>query len=331
MNRLLTVSQSPHVRGHESVRSIMYGVVISLLPAFGVAIYFFGLDALRLTIIAVAASIFFEFIIQKYLIKKSTASALDGSAIITGMLLAFNVPSNLPIWIMIVGVLVAIGVGKMSFGGLGKNIFNPALVGRVFMLISFPVQMTTWPNNRFHLADGFTGATPLGVLKEGLKAGDSLTSILHKLPSTLDFFVGNIPGSLGEISALAIIIGGIYLLMRKIITWQIPVSIFGTVFIFAGILHLISPETYINPTFHIFTGGLVLGAVYMATDMVTSPMTGKGQIIFGVGIGLLTIIIRNWGAYPEGVSFAILIMNSVVPLINKFSKPKRFGEEVKHG
>jgi len=333
MNRLLTVSPSPHVKGHESVRSIMYGVVLSLIPALGVAVYFFVLDALKLTLIAVVASVAFEWLIQKFLLKESTRTAFDGSAIITGMLLAFNVPANLPIWMMVIGALVAIGVGKMSFGGLGKNIFNPALVGRVFMLISWPVEMTSWPNNRFFQegADAISGATPLGILKEGLGGDITMSDIMEKLPTALDYFVGNVPGSLGEISALALIIGGIYMLMRKIITWHAPVAIFGTVFIFSGIMHLVDPSIYPAPLFHLLTGGLMIGAIYMATDMVSSPMTGKGQIIFGVGIGVITMLIRYWGAYPEGVSFAILIMNATVPIINSYTKPKRFGEEVKNG
>ncbi|ALO17503.1 Nitrogen fixation protein RnfD [Salinivirga cyanobacteriivorans] len=331
MNRLLTVSPSPHVKGHDSVRSIMYGVVISLIPALGVAVYFFGLDALKLTLIAVASSMFFEWLIQKFLIKESPRSAFDGSAIITGMLLAFNVPSSLPIWMMIVGSLVAIGVGKMSFGGLGKNIFNPALVGRVFMLISWPVEMTTWPNNRFHLADGYTGATPLGMLKEGLQNNEPMSQVMDKLPTALDYFVGNMSGCIGEVSALALLIGGIYMVVRKIINWQTPVTIFATVFIFAAIMRAINPELYPEPTFHLLTGGLFIGAIYMATDMVSSPMTIKGQVIFGVGIGIITLVIRYWGAYPEGVSFAILIMNATVPIIDRYTKPKRFGEEVKNG
>ncbi|MDA3866605.1 MAG: RnfABCDGE type electron transport complex subunit D [Salinivirgaceae bacterium] len=331
MNRLLTVSPSPHVKGHDSVRSIMYGVVISLIPALGVAVYFFGLDALKLTLIAVIASVIFEWLIHKFILKERPASAFDGSAIITGMLLAFNVPSNLPVWMLVVGALVAVGVGKMSFGGLGKNIFNPALVGRVFMLISWPVEMTTWPANRFHLTDGYTGATPLGMIKEGIGNGKTVSELMDQVPTALDFFVGNMSGSLGEISALAILIGGIYMLMRKIITWHAPISIFGTVFIFSAIMHTINPEMYPAPLFHLLTGGLFIGAIYMATDMVTSPMTGKGQIIFGVGIGVITMLIRYWGAYPEGVSFAILIMNATVPIINRYTKPQRFGEEVNNG
>ncbi|MFO7865026.1 MAG: RnfABCDGE type electron transport complex subunit D [Salinivirgaceae bacterium] len=331
MNRLLTVSPSPHVKGHDSVRSIMYGVVISLIPALGVAVYFFGLDALKLTLVAIVASVVFEWLIHKFILKERPMSAFDGSAIITGMLLAFNVPSNLPIWMMVIGALVAVGVGKMSFGGLGKNIFNPALVGRVFMLISWPVEMTTWPANRFHLADGYTGATPLGLIKEGVGGGKSVSELMDQVPTALDFFVGNMSGSLGEISALAILIGGIYMLMRKIITWHAPIAIFGTVFIFSAIMHAINPEMYPAPLFHLLTGGLFIGAIYMATDMVTSPMTGKGQIIFGVGIGVITMLIRYWGAYPEGVSFAILIMNATVPIINRYTKPQRFGEEVNNG
>ena len=329
---LLKVSPSPHVHTTQSVKSIMYGVVIALLPALAVAIYFFGLDALRVTLIAVASSVFFEWVIQKYLLK-GELSVTDGSAIITGILLAFNVPSSLPWWMIVLGSLVAIGVAKMSFGGLGKNPFNPALIGRVFLLISFPVDMTTWPVNRFVHAlhpDAITGATPLGLLKEGIKNGESMKALLHEIPDKLHLFIGNTGGSLGEVSALAIVLGGLFLIYRRIITWHIPVSYILTVFVFTGILFLVNPEKYVDPVIHLFAGGLMLGAFFMATDMVTSPMTYKGMIIFGVGAGLLTTIIRVWGAYPEGVSFAILIMNAATPLINQSIKPKRFGE-VKHG
>ncbi|RLD63025.1 MAG: Na+-transporting NADH:ubiquinone oxidoreductase subunit D [Bacteroidetes bacterium] len=329
MNKLITISQSPHVAGDFTVKKIMYSVLIALLPALAVSIYYFGLDAIRVTLIAVAASVLFEYLIQKFLIKgKSTIT--DGSAIITGVLLAFNVPSNLPTWMIIVGALVAIGVGKMTFGGLGKNPFNPALVGRVFLLISFPVDMTTWPTNRFALLanpDAVTGATPLAILKEGIKNGEKVTDLLSQIPPYLDMFFGNVGGSLGEISAFALIIGLIYMLMKKVISWHIPVIMVGTIFIFSGILNLANPEKFADPVFHILTGGVMLGAIFMATDMVTSPMSKKGMIIFAVGIGIITVIIRNFGAYPEGVSFAILIMNMFVPLINKYCKPKLFGEK----
>jgi len=324
MNKLLTVSPSPHVHTGDSTQKIMYRVVYAMIPILAWSVFVFGLDALRVTLIAVAASLAFEFGIQKYLMKiKPTVT--DGSALITGLLLAFNVPSNIPWWIIVIGALAAVGIGKLSFGGLGSNIFNPALVGRVFLLISFPVQMTSWPVNSRGGIDGVTSATPLGLIKEGVSNGTPISEISGNLPSTTDMLFGNIGGSLGEISAILIIIVGLYMLWKKVITWQIPVSILATVALIAGVFWLIDPEVYINPVYHILTGGLMLGAVFMATDMVTSPMTPKGQIIFGVGIGLITISIRMFGAYPEGISFAILIMNAFTPLINNYVKPKRFG------
>lgn len=324
MSKLLTVSPSPHIHSGDSTQKIMYRVVYAMIPALAWSVFVFGLDALRVTIIAVAACLAFEWIIQKYLLK-ITPTITDGSALITGILLAFNVPANLPWWIIIIGSLAAVGIGKLSFGGLGNNIFNPALVGRVFLLISFPVQMTSWPVNHQSGIDGVTAATPLGIIKEGLTNGNSIAEISQNLPSATDMLFGNIGGSLGEISALLLIIGGLYMLWKKVITWHIPVSIIGTVAVIAAIFWLIQPDQYINPVYHILSGGLMLGAIFMATDMVTSPMTPKGQIIYGVGIGIITISIRLFGAYPEGISFAILIMNAVTPLINTYVKPKRFG------
>jgi len=289
------------------------------------SVFVFGLDALRVTLIAVTACLAFEFLIQKYLMKiKPTVT--DGSALITGILLAFNVPSNLPWWIIIIGSLAAIGIAKLSFGGLGNNIFNPALVGRVFMLISFPVKMTSWPVNSQSGIDAVTSATPLNIIKEGIANGIPISEISKNLPSTFELFWGGIGGSLGEISAVLLILGGLYMLFKKVITWHIPVSIIGTAAIFSGIFWMVNPEMYINPLFHILSGGLMLGAIFMATDMVSSPMTPKGQIIYGIGIGVITILIRLFGAYPEGISFAILIMNALVPLLNRYIKPKRFGE-----
>ncbi len=331
-NNKLTVSLSPHDYGKDSVKKIMYGVVFAMIPALVVSVYFFGLGALKVNAIAIAACVFFEWFFQKVFIK-GKPTIVDGSAIVTGMLLAFNVPSNLPWWIVIIGALVAIGIGKMSFGGLGNNPFNPALVGRVFLLISFPVQMTSWPVTKvlnFALTDAETGATPLAVVKEGLKNGEGFSTIMDSMPhSYADMLMGQMGGSLGEVSAIALLIGGLYMLFRKIITWHIPVSILGTVAIFTGILYGINTEAYADPMFHLLTGGLLLGAIFMATDMVTSPMTPKGMLVYGVGIGVITVLIRVWGAYPEGVSFAILIMNAVVPLINNWAKPKRFGEIIK--
>lgn len=283
------------------------------------------------TMVSVASCVLFEYLIQKFIIKGKTTIS-DGSAIVTGILLAFNVPSNLPWYIVVIGSLVAIGVAKMSFGGLGNNPFNPALVGRVFMLISFPVQMTSWPlpiESRLKYIDAITGPTPLAILKEGLKNGENISQLTDKLPSHMQMFMGLMGGSLGEIAAFALLIGFAWLLFTKTITWHIPVSIFTTITVFTGILWLINPEKNADPLFHLLTGGVMLGAIFMATDYVTSPMHPLGMWIFGIGIGLLTVIIRVWGAYPEGVSFAILIMNAFVPLINRYVKPKRFGEEVK--
>lgn len=328
MSKLLTVSPSPHVHSSDSTPKIMLMVVIALMPALAWSVFAFGLEALRVTFIAVASCIAFEYLIQRYILK-TKSSVSDWSALLTGLLLAFNVPSNLPWWIIIIGSLVAIGIAKLSFGGLGQNIFNPALVGRVFLLISFPVQMTSWPVTRQSGIDALTGATPLGLIKEGLMSGKTISEISKELPATTDLLLGNMSGSLGEVSALLLILGGLFLLIRKVITWHIPVSIIATVAAFSSVFWLINPEMNVNPVYQILTGGLILGAIFMATDMVTSPMTSKGQIIFGFGIGLLTILIRMFGAYPEGISFAILIMNALVPLLNKYVKPKRFGETIK--
>ena len=325
----LIVSGSPHVHGEKSTPKIMYGVVIAMIPAVLVSVYYFGLEAVRVLIIAAAASIFFEWVIQKYLMKKASTAG-DGSALVTGILLALNVPSALPSWMVVIGALVAIGMAKLSFGGLGKNIFNPALVARVFLLISFPVAMTSWPKPQSiteGLSDVITGPTPLGIVKEGLKAGKTMPELQAELPSYMQQLMGQMGGSLGEVSALALLLGGLYMIWRKIITWHIPVSMLGTVAVFSGILWGLHPDRYADPLFHLLTGGMLLGAIFMATDMVTSPMTHGGQIIFGIGVGLLTILIRIWGAYPEGVSFAILLMNAVVPLINRGFKPKRFGSD----
>ena len=328
MNKLI-VSLSPHVHGGDSVKKNMYGVLIALLPAFLVSLYFFGLGALIVTAVSVLSCLFFEWAISKFLMKKETSSIADGSAVITGVLLAFNLPSNLPIWIIIIGALFAIGVGKMSFGGLGCNPFNPALVGRVFLLLSFPVQMTTWPavGQLTAYTDATTAATPLGIMK-GVISGAPGAS-LDQLPSAFQLLIGQNGGCLGEVSALALLIGLGYMLWKKIITWHIPVSILVTVFIFSSIMNLADPVKYACGVTHLLSGGLMLGAIFMATDYVTSPMSHKGMLIYGVCIGLLTVIIRLFGAYPEGMSFAILIMNAFTPLINTYVKPKRFGEVAK--
>ena len=328
MENKLIVSLSPHVHSGDSVKKNMYGVLIALIPAFIVSLLFFGVGALAVTATSVAACVFFEWAIEKFIMKREKTTIGDGSAIITGVLLAFNLPSNLPVWIIIIGALVAIGVAKMSFGGLGNNPFNPALVGRVFLLISFPVQMTSWPlaGQLTAYTDAATGATPLALMKQAIYGN---TSVWEQLPDAWNLFIGNNGGCLGEVSAAALLLGLIYMLWRKIITWHIPVSILVTVFVCSYAMHLLDPVKYACGMVHLLSGGLMLGAIFMATDYVTSPMSHKGMIIFGVGIGFLTVVIRLFGAYPEGVSFAILIMNAFTPLINTYCKPKRFGKVAK--
>ncbi len=305
----------------------MYGVIIALIPALLVSFFYFGLGSVIVCCTSVLACVFFEWAINKFLLKNERNTILDGSAALTGILLGMNLPSNLPVWIIIIGSLFAIGVGKMTFGGLGQNIFNPALVGRCALLVAFPAQMTTWPKvGELGYIDAATGATPLSVMKQAIKNGDA--SVLDQLPDAMALLLGHHPdgaGALGEVCALALLLGLAFMLWRKIITWHIPVSIIGTVFVVAALMHLANP-VYADPFQVILSGGLMLGAIFMATDYVTSPMTPKGQLIYGICIGLLTIIIRNWGAYPEGMSFAILIMNAFTPLINTYVKPKRFGE-----
>lgn len=325
----LVVSLSPHAHGTDSVECNMRGVIIALLPALLVSFYYFGLGSVVVCLASVAACMFFEWAITKYILKRPT-SLTDGSAIVTGLLLGMNLPSNFPIWMILVGALVAIGIGKMTFGGLGCNIFNPALIGRCFLLVSFPAAMTSWPvkGQLTALTDATTGATPLSVMKHAIKAGDA--SLLDQLPSSLDMLLGNTAngmgaGTIGEVCALALLLGLAYMLWKKIITWHIPVSIILTVFVFSGLLHLANP-VYANPVQVILSGGLMLGAIFMATDYVSSPMTHRGQLIYGIAIGFLTVVIRNWGSYPEGMSFAILIMNAFTPLINNYVKPRRFGE-----
>lgn len=325
MPSLLTVSPSPHIHGDMSVPGIMRVVIIALLPALFFSVYVFGLPALMITILAVLSCMLSEFLITRFLLNKPD-SLQDGSAVITGILLAFNVPSNLPWYLVMIGSLVAMGIGKLSFGGLGNNPFNPALVGRVFLLISFPVQMTSWPTPGFTLGpDATTSATPLGLLKDGIRAGEPLSGLMDQMPSYKDFFFGFQGGSLGEISAIALLIGFGYMLYKKVITWHIPVSVIATVFLLTGVLWLADPSRYASPFFHILTGGVLLGAIFMATDYVTSPVTHRGMVIFGVGIGVLTVLIRLYGSYPEGISFAILVMNAFVPIINRYIRPVQFG------
>ena len=321
-NRIL-VAPAPHIHGSLSTQRLMLDVIIALIPALAVSVYVFGWNVLLITAVSIGCCVLFEYLIQLLFVRgKQTVTNL--SAVVTGLLLAMNMPANIPLWIVAVGALVAIGVAKMPFGGLGKNPFNPAIVARVFLLIAYPVQMTSFamPSTE-GFADAYSGATPLAAAKAGLLNFAEFDA--------LGMFTGNMAGSFGEVATLALLLGFAYLLVRRVITWHIPVAILGTMAVFAAIYGAVSfdtPHLVSNfALFHLIAGGAVLGAVFMATDYVTSPMTPWGMVIYGIGIGALTMTIRLWGAYPEGMSFAILIMNSVVPLINKYVKPRRFGSK----
>jgi electron transport complex protein RnfD len=321
---LLTVAPSPHIHTELTVPQVMRGVLIALAPAFAVSVYNFGVGAVYVTALAVVFCAGAEWLIVRYLLARKSTLA-DGSAVITGVLLAFNVPTNLPWHVLLIGSVVAVGIGKMSFGGLGNNPFNPALVGRVFLLLSFPVEMTSWPQPGVWWPDGSTGATALGILKDGLRAGEAVPALMQQMPSYPDLFFGLQGGSAGEMSAAALLLGLAYMLYRRIITWHIPVVMMATVAVLSGVFWLIDPARYASPLFHLLTGGVVIGAAFMATDYVTSPVSHRGMVVFAVGCGAITVIIRLFGAYPEGVSFAILIMNAFVPLINTYLKPARYG------
>ena len=313
------VSPAPHVHSDYSTVRLMGDVVIALLPALMVSVRVFGWNVLAITAVSIASCVLLEYLVQKFLVK-GPVTVNNLSAVVTGLLLAMNLPANIPLWIVVVGAVVAIGVAKMPFGGLGKNLFNPALAARVFLLIAYPVQMTSFPQPTINgFADAYSGATPLGAAKGMLVNFADFDA--------LGMFTGAMGGSFGEVSALALLLGFAYLLMRKVISWHIPVAILGTMAVFAAIYGATMGGAMIwqFPLFHLLAGGALLGAIVMATDYVTSPMTTKGMVIYGIGIGAITMCIRLWGAYPEGMSFAILIMNSVVPLINKYVKPKRFG------
>ena len=319
MANKLIVAPAPHVQTSQSTARIMRDVVIALMPALVVSTVVFGADVLRVTALSVAACVAFEYLIQKFLVR-GAVTVTNWSAAVTGVLLAFNLPASIPWWSVVIGAFVAIAIAKMTFGGLGKNPFNPALVGRVFLLIAYPVQMTTFPMPVNGAFDALSGATPLAAVKHGA-AADVL--------GVQELLLGNMPGSMGEVAALALLCGFVYLLWRRVITWQIPVTVLVTMALFAFVVALCSGESgaalWQLPLFHVLAGGAILGAVFMATDYSTSPMTVRGGVIFAVGIGAITMCIRLWGAYPEGMSFAILIMNACVPLINKYVKPKRFG------
>ena len=319
MDKLL-VSPSPHLHAKTSTTSLMRDVVIAMLPAVVVSVLFYGWSELLILGVSVASCVLLEYLITKYLLKRPCTVG-DWSAAVTGVLLALNLPATTPWWVVLIGAIVAIGVAKMTFGGIGQNLFNPAIAGRVFLLISFPTSMTDWTRPQGFIGNGLdamTGATPLGMVKEG---GISAVADLDYL----DMLFHNIGGSAGELSALAILAGFVYLLVRRVIKPYITLSILATVAIFSGIFWAVNPAEYTGPLFNLLTGGILLGSVFMATDYVTSPMSNLGGVIFGVGIGVLTMLIRYFGAYPEGVSFAILIMNSTVPLINKWCHSRKYG------
>lgn len=320
----LFVSPSPHIHSGDSIERNMYAVIIALLPAVLVALAQFGLGALIVIVCSIAFCALTEWAIVKYLYKGAYTLS-DGSAVITGLLLAMNLPSNLPWWIVAIGAIMAIGVGKMSFGGLGGNIFNPALVGRVFLLIAYPAQMTLWPEvgQLTAYTDAITGATPLGIIKGVITQTPGAN--IEALPSLWDMSLGISGGSLGEVSALALLLGLAYLLWQRVITWHIPISVLGGALLTASLIYFINPDVYPLPYYHLVTGGMMLGAVFMATDYVTSPMSKSGQLLYGCMIGVITVVIRSFGAYPEGMSFAILIMNAFTPLINNYMPPKLFG------
>lgn len=326
--RKLIVSPSPHIHAKDSTQSLMRDVLIALAPSLLVSIYYFGFSAIMLALLGAVSCVLVEFLISKYLFRKKS-SVGDLSAVLTGVLLALNLPPSSPWWIVLIGSVFAIGVAKMSFGGIGQNLFNPAIAGRVFLLISFPAYMTDWsvPSSWFRPGlDASTGATPLAIVKEGLAGGQTLDQIYAANDFTyLEMLFTKIGGSVGEVSALALILGFVYLLVRRVIKPHIPLAIIGTIFVFSGIFWLVDPEHFTDPVFNILTGGVLLGSIFMATDYVTSPMGKTAMVIYGIGIGLITVIIRFFGSYPEGISFAILIMNSTVPLLNKYVKPRKYG------
>ena len=327
MNRLL-VSPAPHIHAAVSTKSLMRDVVIALLPAVIVSVVFYGLGEIVVLGTSVVSCILVEYLITKFLLKKPS-TVCDYSAVVTGILLALNLPYTTPWWVVFIGALFAVGVVKMTFGGLGQNIFNPAIAGRVFLLVSFPAYMTNWqmPGGLFGV-DAVSGATPLGLINEGIMNGQTVPEIMSANGlSYSQMLFANIGGSVGEISALALLAGFVYLLVRKVIRPHITLSIWATVALVSLVFWLAAPDRFTDPLFNLLSGGMILGSCFMATDYVTSPMYVKGGIVYGIGIGFITLMIRYFGSYPEGMSFAILIMNSTVPLINMWFHQKKYGRK----
>jgi len=325
MNNKLLITFSPHIRDELTTSKVMLHVVYALLPAMAVSIYFFGIYAIKTYLLSIIFTLLFEYFFQK--IRKKEITLHDNSALVTAILLAMNLPPSSPWWLIAVGSFTAIIIGKQIYGGLGQNPFNPALVSRVFLLISWPAQMTNWiqpmPMHRSFIFDAVSTATPLGQSKAEIIAHGKIVGSYNDI---LNYAAGYMAGSLGEVAAIAILIGGVYLLIKRIISYHIPVAYILSFLVIVVPYWLIHPEKTLNPIVHLTTGGLMLGVFFMATDMVTSPVTKKGQVIFGIGCGILTAVIRLFGSYPEGVSFAILIMNALVPLIDYYIRPKSFGE-----
>lgn len=331
---MLKKSNAPHVLGNIKTNNIMLDVVLALFPALLVSVLYFGLNSVLVITTAVASCVMFEYLCSKYWLKDNINSTKNMSAIVTALLLASCLPVNLPIFMVVIGSFVSIVIAKFSFGGIGKNIFNPALAGRIFLFLAFPTYMVSWSKpafNDFFNNDAYTSATNLELLKySGIDNSGNLlgrSDLTQNIPSYLDMFLGKMAGSLGEISAIALLLGFLYLLHRKVLTWHIPLTYITTVFlIMFGISNFSDEPLKYNAFIHIISGGLLLGAIFMATDYVTSPMTNRGKIVFGIGCGALTVIIRSFGVYYEGVSFAILIMNATVPFIDKYTSPKPYGE-----
>ncbi len=327
MNRLL-VSPAPHIHAAVSTKSLMRDVVIALLPAVIVSVIFYGLGEIVVLGVSVLSCILIEYLITRFLLKKPS-TVCDYSAAVTGVLLALNLPYTTPWWVVLIGALFAIGVVKMTFGGIGQNLFNPAIAGRVFLLVSFPSYMTSWsmPKGLFGV-DAVSGATPLGLINEGLMGGQTVPEIMSANGlSYAQMLFANLGGSVGEISALALLAGFVYLLIRKVIKPYITLSIWGTVALVSLIFWLAAPDRFTDPLFNLLSGGMILGSCFMATDYATSPMSVKGGIVYGIGIGFITLMIRYFGSYPEGMSFAILIMNATVPLINMWFHQKKYGRK----
>jgi len=315
------VSPSPHIHASVSTTSLMRDVVIALMPAIVVSVLFYGWSELLILAVSAVSCVSIEWVICKFMFKRE--ELFNGSsALVTGLLLAMNLPSTISWWIVVIGAIVAVGVAKMTFGGLGQNVFNPAITGRVFLLVSFPAQMTDWTAAKgfINYPDAISGATLLGKYSEG--GMDALKVLGYPQNTSLFFDIG---GSAGEISAVALLIGFVYLLVRRVIKPWIPLSIFGTVILISGIFHLAAPDVYTGPLFNILTGGMILGACFMATDYVTSPMSTWGGVLFGAGIGLIVMMIRYFGSYPEGMSFAILVMNCFVPLLDRWFHQPKYG------